>query len=307
MATDEPILLIAFNRPDDLAQLIDRLRAIEPVRMFVAVDGPRPGNERDAEAVLRTRAVVSTIDWPCEVSTLFREENLGCGHAVSSAITWFFSQVDRGIILEDDLLPDPSFFPYCTELLDRYEDDPRVLAISGCNYVPPSAQSSTGAYRFAQVPHIWGWATWRRSWEGYQIDIAGWRSDLPPVRRWTVMGRSIPAMAYWSTLFDLLARREIDTWDGQLVYHAMRTGALTATSNVNLIENVGFGGDATHTQRRPDFLRAVEAIALPIAAVPVALDRQADRWTRRHVFEATIPGMARHAARYLRHRRGRSA
>ncbi len=307
MPTDEAVLLIAFNRPDDLARLIDRLRDVAPTRVFVAVDGPRPGNVADSDNVALTRQVVGSIDWPCEVMTLFREENLGCGVAVSSGITWFFSHVDRGVILEDDLLPDPSFFPFCTELLDRYETDPRVLAISGCNYVPPSAQQSPGGYRFAQVPHIWGWATWRRSWEGYRLDISGWRSMLPWRRRWQAMGASPAGVAYWSTLFDLLARREIDTWDGQLVYHAMRTGALTATSNVNLVENIGFGADATHTLRRPDYLRPVGTMNLPTAEIEVVLDHRADRWTRRHVFEATIPGMVRHAARYVRQRRGRSA
>lgn len=307
MATDEPLLLIAFNRPDDLARLIDRLRDVAPSRVFVAVDGPREGNARDAETVARTHDAVSAIDWPCEVTTLFREENLGCGRAVSSAITWFLDHVERGIILEDDLLPDPSFFPYCTELLDRYENDDRVLAVSGCNYVPPSAISAQGAYRFSQVPHIWGWATWRRSWTAYRLDITGWRAALPFTRRWRAMGGSPASVAYWSTLFDLLARRQIDTWDGQLVFAAMRTGMLTATPNVNLVENTGFGADATHTVRRPDYIRPVQSIALPLAQVDVAIDESADRWTRRHVFEATIPGMARQAARYVRRRRGRSA
>lgn len=297
---NEPVLVIAFNRPNDFETLLTRLREVRPRQVFVAVDGPRGGYLTDVEEVHRTQELVGSIDWECEVKTLFREENLGCGLGVSTAITWFFNSVDRGIILEDDLVPDPSFFPFCTELLDRYESDPRVFAISGCNYVPSTHQSSNDAYRFSRVPHIWAWATWKRSWQAYQLDIEGWRSQLPTKSLWDASGRSIAGFTYWMTTFDLLARKQIDTWDGQLVFAAMRTGGLTATSNVNLVENLGFGESATHTKRTPRHLRPVEPIELPTMPIRVAVDERADAWTRQHHFEATLPGFVQQGSRYLK-------
>jgi hypothetical protein len=300
--TSEPVLLIAFNRPVEFARVVDRLRAVAPSRIYVAVDGPRPGHPTDAEQVARTKAVVDTIDWPCTVTTLYRDENLGCGRGVSGAISWFLEHEERGIILEDDILPQPTFFDFCTELLDRYEDDPRVLAISGCNFVPPEQLGRPGGYRFSRVPHIWGWATWRRAWNLHSWDIADWQRDLPPARLWKATGRSVAGYLHWKTLFDMMARHEIDTWDFQLVYAGMVNEALTATSNVNLVDNIGWGADATHTADRPSYLRPSEPMALPTAPVPVEVDEQADNWSRRVVFGATFDGLMRGGFRYVRAR-----
>jgi hypothetical protein len=303
----EPVLVMAFNRPDHLSVLIDRLREMQPERLFVAIDGPRPTREGEIDRVQACRDLVATVDWPCEIQTLFQETNLGCGMGVSTAISWFFGHVERGIILEDDIIPDPSFFPYCGELLDRYEHDDRVFAISGCNFVPPEHQSRPDLpYRFSQVPHIWGWATWRRSWAQHRLDISGWRSQLPIGTLFRRMGYSVPSTVYWTSTFELLARKEVDTWDGQFVLAAMARDAWTATSNVNLVENIGFGDTATHTVEDRHDLRPVEPIALPLAEVPVVHDAKADAWTRAHHFQATWRGMLGQADRYLRSRRGRT-
>ena len=307
MTVREPVLVMGFNRPDHLAVLIDRLRVVQPQRLFVAIDGPRPTREGEADRVQRCRDLVATVDWPCDVRTLFQESNLGCGLGVTTAITWFFSQVERGIILEDDIIPDPSFFPYCSELLDRYEHDERVFAISGCNFVPPEHQSRPDLpYRFSQVPHIWGWATWRRSWAQHRLDIAGWRRELPIGTLLRRVHYSIPSTVYWTSTFELLARKEVDTWDGQLVLAAMAHDSWTATSNVNLVQNIGFGEAATHTIEDRHDLRPVEPITLPLADVPVVHDAKADAWTRTHHFQATWRGMLGQADRYLRSRRGRT-
>lgn len=303
--TDEAVLLIAFNRPDHLATLIERLRVVSPTRIYLAVDGPRPDRAGEHERVQACRDLAASIDWPCAVQTLLQEDNLGCGLGVSTAITWFFAHEERGIILEDDIVPDPSFFPFCTELLDRYQDDTRVFAISGCNFVPPEAISGQGAYRFSQVPHIWGWATWRRSWVQHRLDIEGWRHDLPPHRLWARSGHSLAGALYWAATFELLARKEVDTWDGQFVYASMVSNQWTATSNVNLVQNLGFGADATHTVEAMD-IRPVEAIALPTAAVPVVLDNTADAWTRKHHFRVSLLGFAHQSAKYVQQRRGRT-
>lgn len=304
----EPILVIAFNRPDHLRVLLDRLREVQPTTVYVAIDGPRSNKAGEADKVQACRDLVAGIDWSCEVHTQFQESNLGCGHGVSAAITWFFEHVERGIILEDDIIPDPSFFPFCAELLDRYEHDHRVFAISGCNFVPPAFQSHPEqAYRFSQVPHIWGWATWRRSWAQHRLDIAGWPKALPPQRLWARAGHSIPGSVYWASTFELLARQQVDTWDGQLVLASMVSHQLTATSNVNLIRNIGFDEHATHTLEDRDELQPVRPIALPTAPVPVELDAKADAWTRHHHFRATWRGMLGQAQTYLNQRKARSA
>lgn len=304
MTVTEPVLVMAFNRPDHLAVLMDRLRDVQPKRLFVAIDGPRSGREGEAERVQACRDLVATVDWPCDVHTLFQESNLGCGMGVSRAISWFFEHEERGIILEDDIIPDPSFFPYCEELLDRYEKDERVFAISGCNFVPPQHQSRPDLpYRFSQVPHIWGWATWRRSWAKHRLDIATWREDLPVTTLWSRVDHSIPSTVYWTSTFELLARKEVDTWDGQLVLASMAEASWTATSNVNLIRNIGFDEEATHTVVDRQDLQPIEPISLPLATVPVEQDRKADAWTRKHHFLATWRGMAGQAGRFLKSRR----
>ena len=303
MTVTEPILVIAFNRPDHLSVLIDRLREVEPTRLFFAVDGPRANKASEFEKVQACRDLVGTIDWNCEVTTNFQESNLGCGLGVSTAITWFFDKVERGIILEDDIIPDPSFFPFCGELLTRHENDSNVFAISGCNFVPPNEIETNGDYRFSQVPHIWGWATWRNRWEQYNLDIAGWSKGLPPTKLWAKSGHSIPGAVYWAGTFELLARKEVDTWDGQLVYMCMKTGMLTATSNTNLIENIGFNDQATHTLVDRDELQPIIPISQPTIPQLVRLDKKADAWTRKNHFRATWRGMLDQGDRFLKRRR----
>ncbi len=304
---EEPVLIMAFNRPDHLRRLIDRLREVRPHKIFVAIDGARAHVGGERERVQQCRDLIETIDWSCSLEKLYQEENLGCGRGVSTAITWFFEHVERGIILEDDIIPDPSFFPFCSELLTRYADDPRVFAISGCNFVPASNQSRPDLpYRFSQVPHIWGWATWRRTWDQYAWDIAGWPARLPPTSLWRRSGHSLSGAVYWGGTFELLARKQVDTWDGQLVLLSMILGQWTATSNVNLIENIGFGVDATHTHEDRNDLQPQGRVSVPLAQVPVELDVRADRWTRRHHFRSDWRGIFRQAQTYLRHR-GRQA
>jgi hypothetical protein len=307
MTASVPVLLMGFNRPELLARVIDRLREVRPTQVFMAVDGPRPDRAGEAERVQACRDLAGSIDWPCEVRTLFQERNLGCGLGVSTAITWFFEQVERGIILEDDIVPDVSFFGFCGELLERYEHDERVFAVSGANLVPPSGLTRpSDPYRFTQIPHIWGWATWRRSWQQHRLDIADWRTRLPVRRLWSRSGHSLPGAVFWGSTFEVLGRKEVDTWDGQLVLAAMASGQLTAISNVCLTENIGFGGDATHTVEQVDDLLPVRPVALPTRPVEVRLDAKADAWTRRHHFGATVPGVVRLAVKYVQQRRGRT-
>ena len=300
VAVRDPLLLIGFNRPDHFAQLIERLRQTKPPRIYVALDGPRAGNSVDDAAVSATRNLVSSIDWTTDVHTLFQDSNLGCGLGVSTALDWFFSLEERGIILEDDILPQESFFEFCSELLDRHAGDPHVLAISGCNFVPPEFLSAPSAYRFSRVPHIWGWATRRDKWAIHDLDISDWRKKLPLRKLWEGSGKSLSGFVYWMSLFDLVGARKVDTWDYQFAFSALASEMYTATSNVNLVDNIGFGIGSTHTETTPLFLRVSEDIALPTAPISVEVDKKADAWTRKVVFGITARGLVSKGIRYLK-------
>lgn len=300
MTVRDPVLLIAFNRPDHFGQLIERLRETRPQRIYIAVDGPRSGNVDDTVAVAKTRDLVAAIDWTQEIHTLFQETNLGCGVGVSTAISWFFRHEERGIILEDDILPRESFFEFCSELLDRYAGDPHVLAISGCNFVPPEHLSEPTPYRFSRVPHIWGWATWRDKWAIHDLDISDWNSRMSWRKLLKVSGYSPGGVVFWRSIFNLMASGKIDTWDMQLVFAGMERDMYTATSNVNLVDNIGFGDLATHTEVRPAYLRPSEEIKLPTDYVAVDVDEKADAWSRKVVFGATTSGLIGQAVRYFR-------
>ena len=157
---------MVFNRPEVVRRLLSSVRARRPPRVFVAADGPRPDHGDDVERCAETRALIEQIDWPCAVTTLYRDTNLGLQSAVVSALDWFFEHVDTGIVLEDDCIPEPDFFPFAGAMLERYRDVPRVMHVSGLN-MRPEETFGPGSYFFASVGHIWGWATWRRAWRRF--------------------------------------------------------------------------------------------------------------------------------------------
>ncbi|MBN1242910.1 MAG: nucleotide-diphospho-sugar transferase [Spirochaetales bacterium] len=241
-----PVLLIVFNRLDTLEAVMSAVREAAPARLFVAADGPRANRPGEKENCGQVRDfVLRNVDWPCEVKTRFNEKNLGCGKAVSSAITWFFSEVEEGIILEDDCVPSHSFFAYCDELLERYHDDGRVMHIAGHN--PLHSNRAGGAsYYFARIQHCWGWASWRRAWKHYSFDVEGLEGFKAEKRLDAIFKRKI-SRDYWQGIFERMERHEIDTWDYQWVYSILKNDGLCVNPTRNLVSNIGFGGGGTHT------------------------------------------------------------
>jgi hypothetical protein len=240
-----PVLFLIFNRPAETARVFQTIRAQQPRRLFLAADGPRADRADEAELVRQTREIVAKVDWPCEVQALFREENLGCGRAVSGAITWFFDQVEEGIILEDDCLPHPDFFPYCETLLERYRHEPRVATIAGAHFIPKALphQSSHYASKYFQM---WGWATWRRTWAQYDYDL----SALSPTGFNELLQATHPIAvecSYWMEIYKSMRAGAIDTWDFQVFFSSWRTGAIHIMPGRNLVSNIGHGPNATHT------------------------------------------------------------
>jgi hypothetical protein len=279
-----PILLIAWRRPHTLRQVIDAIRPVAPTRLYVACDGPNPERPGEAEKVAATRAVIEhEIDWPCQIERLYSDVNQGCRLGVSRAITWFFEQVEEGIILEDDCVPHPDFFPYCTTLLERYRHDTRVWCISGNNFQNGQWRGD-GSYYFSRYNHCWGWASWRRCWNHYDSDLSQW----PALRESALLGTIFEdplELNYWSGIWQrLLNTSEPDTWDYQWTFTCLANSGLTALPNRNLVSNVGFGEDATHTTGGA-INTAISEGADPNRHPSFLLrDAVADRYTYNHVF-----------------------
>ncbi len=263
-----PILLTGFNRPDTTQKVFNEIRKIKPRQFFFAVDGPRknkPGEEKLCE---QTREIIKQIDWKCEVKTLFQIENLGCGYGMSGAITWFFNHVSEGIILEDDCVPDQSFFYFCQEMLEKYRENKKILMISGDNF-QAGHQRGSGSYYFSIYPLLWGWATWRRGWEAYDFNI-------------------VP-----------IEKRKAD-WGYQWVLSMRKNRGLAILPNVNLVSNIGFRPDATHTTMKVDFLiLPPNPINFPLVHPKhVIRNMRADFFTHRFHFNLGIRGFIGQEFRY---------
>jgi len=282
-----PVLLLIFNRPDLTAQVMGRIRQAEPPKLFVGADGPRAGHPKDAERCEEAREVATQVNWDCEVHTLFRDENLGCKQAVSSAITWFFEHVEAGIILEDDCVPHSAFFPYCAELLERYRNDERVMVVSGNNFQPDD-RTYRASYYFSVYNHCWGWATWRRAWKQYDGAVQQWPAlrDTDWLKGWL---DSEAAAEYWASIFARVHRGEVDSWAYPWTYSCWVQHGLAALPAVNLVSNIGFGKQSTHTQNSEakEASVPVRPLSFPLEH-PNAIVRRykADRYTSMYVYRA---------------------
>jgi len=239
-----PVLFLVFNRPDTTKQVFEAIRKAKPLRLYIAADGPRNTKEGEAERVQEVRSIATNVDWECEVKTLFRDENLGCKYAVSGAITWFFEQEEQGIILEDDCLPSQSFFWFCEELLDRYKDDQRIGQISGYNKLSKKNEDRDG-YNFLTGGSIWGWASWRRVADGFS-DFLNKSTDEIYVSIYNFTDDQFESEHIKNSL-DLVNSGRLSTWDYHWGAKLKANSQLSIVPFKNLIKNIGFCSDATHT------------------------------------------------------------
>jgi hypothetical protein len=238
-----PILFLVFNRPDTTQKVFDVIREIRPKQLFIAADGPRKNKPDDIQKCKETRTIINQIDWKCELKTLFRDENFGCGEAVNSAITWFFDNVEEGIILEDDCLPNLSFFPYCENLLLRYKNNDRVGMISGNNHVGfPQIDDS---YVFSKFKWTWGWATWRRAWKNMDFKLLFLES---PYKDSIIINMGYDKYSYnhWVGRINAINQNKVNTWDYHWFLSLSSQNQMCIFPRVNLVSNIGFGKDATH-------------------------------------------------------------
>ncbi len=273
------VLLVLFNRPAATRTVFEAVRRARPPRLYLAADGPRPGHPGDEANCREARQIRDAVDWPCEVKTLFREHNLGCGRGPAEAFGWFFSQEEEGIVLEDDCVPDPSFFPFCQELLEKYRHDPRVMHITGTNFLGGTHRPAH-SYYFSVHPHEWGWASWRRAWQLYDFRI----ERFPEVARTGVLRPRYSGpleYAYRMSKFrGTYGRPDVSWWDYQWNFALHVHGGLAVVPAVNLVQNIGFGPGATHTVSARD--ARGDNVALPLSfplrhPPAVVQDRAADR------------------------------
>lgn len=284
-----PVAFLIFNRPDTTARVFEAIRQAKPPKLLVVADGPRPDRPDDVEKCNAARAIIDGVDWDCEVLTNYSDVNLGCGKRVSTGITWVFKQFEEAIILEDDCLPHPDFFRFCEELLEKYRDDKRIMAIGGTNVIG-EWKSSVQSYHFSYHGSIWGWASWRRAWCYFDLDMRLWANQeiRNRVRDVIADNRQYQKRAI---VFESVYRKEIDTWDYQWIFARLVQSGLTVIPCVNLVSNLGFAReDATHTKSRNEFLSNLERIDMifPIKTNEfIAIDRDYDK----QVFLKAFKGM----------------
>jgi len=254
-----PVALLIFNRPAHTQRVFEAIARQKPSRLLVVADGPR--SEEEAALCLEARSVINQVDWECDVSTNFSETNLGCRARVSSGLSWVFEQCEEAIVLEDDCLPHPSFFQFCDELLERYRSDERVTMITGDNL--SSHPSANGySYYFSRTLYCWGWASWRRAWHHYDVEMKLWPALRDTAWLSTLMCSSA-RQAHWKRIFDMTHSGMIDTWDFQWVFACWLQSGFTVVPVRNLVTNIGFGTDALHTTESDHPFSGMPRTALP--------------------------------------------
>lgn len=285
-----PILYVIFNRPDHTRQSFEAIRAAKPARLYIAADGPRDHKPEDKDRVGKVREIVSQVDWDCELKTLFRDENVGAGRGVSEAISWMFETEEMGIILEDDCVPTDSFFRFCKDLLQRYAHDTRVMHIAGTNHHPEFRRDPDYSYYFSYYGHMWGWATWKRAWAHYDIKLTHHREIIEKGLLYDVFGNQLATKYFVKKVRDALAAK-VDAWDYQWDFIRMMQSGMTIVPHTNLVKNIGFGEEATHTFSANEARAKNEAhdIQFPLKHPPYVIrDAKADNHHFKSLMQRTV-------------------
>ena len=286
---NKPVAFIIFNRADVAERVFAAIANARPPKLLVVADGPRQDRPGEADKCAATRSIIERVDWDCELATEYSDVNLGCKRRVSTGIDWVFSREEEAIILEDDCLPHPTFFQFSEQLLDRYRDDERIAQIGGSN-LQFGRHLAPASYYFSGFTHIWGWATWRRAWRHYDVNLTAWPQVRDGQFLHDVLGNTRQER-YWRRVFDRVSAGEIDTWDYQWTFACWMMGALSVVPNVNLISNIGFGQSSSHTRLRSPFASVLsEAMEFPMHHPSlVRKDVAADAFTAREVYKPALP------------------
>jgi hypothetical protein len=281
-----PVVLIIFNRPHHTEKVFEVIRQAQPSQLLVIADGPRTNRPEDKEKCASARAIIDRVDWKCQVFKNYSDINLGCDPRIIDGLNWVFDIVEEAIILEDDCIPHPTFFTYCEELLDRYRHDQRVMNISGQN-VLFGRKRTDYSYYFSRFTLCWGWATWRRSWQYFDVDLEFW----PEVRDKRFMKDILEdpyAVRVWERTAQMLYDGRLTGWDFKWMFSCWLQNGLCIISDRNLITNIGYGAEATHIhdEKDPYIKMPTEAMDFPLKHPPFILrDLDADQFTQRTLFD----------------------
>lgn len=303
-----PVALLIFNRPDTTAQVFEAVRQARPPMLLVVADGPRINRPGEAERCAETRAMIDQVDWDCDVLTDYSETNLGCRQRISSGLNWVFETVSEAIILEDDCVPNPTFFRFCAELLDRYRDDSRVMHISGDKFPFVAADQTQASYYFSRYPHVWGWATWRRAWQHYDASPKVWQA-AEDKSIFLQQFEAARERRFWHRIWETVIGGGRDSWAYQWAFTCLSQHGLAIMPNVNLVSNIGYRPDATHTTQpdpMTDSLSTADMI-FPLKHPPgmlrnIEADRHAGRlfFSDRNLLQRGINRLERLRARWMR-------
>jgi hypothetical protein len=240
-----PVALTIFNRIHTLERVLERLAIAQPPMLLIIGDAPRADRPSEDALVAAARRLATSPPWPCEVRTNFSDTNLGPGRRIATGLEWVFREVEEAVVLEDDCLPEPTFFDYCDELLERYRDDSRVMMISGDNY-QFGQRRGDGSYYFSRSVGTHGWASWRRAFARYDFRMQGW----PDLKRAGMLRRVWPsaeAVEYWERCLDQAWSRDVDTWDYQWAFAIWSRGGVQIVPEHNLVRYIGCGADSANT------------------------------------------------------------
>ncbi|MBZ8180247.1 glycosyltransferase family 2 protein [Oscillatoria salina] len=281
-----PVAMIIFNRPQTTEKVFEAIRQAKPPKLLVIADGPRADKPGEAEKCAATRAIIDRVDWDCEVLKNYSDLNLGCGKRPATGLDWVFDTVEEAIVLEDDCLPDPTFFRYCEELLDRYRYDERIMTICGLN-IQFGRQRTDYSYYFSRYNHCWGWASWRRAWQHFDYELNLWPEIRDKNLLIDILGDARAAKV-WSHTFELTYTEKRDWWDFQWTFANWVQGGLAILPAVNLISYIGYNEDATHTtEARSQYNNlTTEAMSFPLKHPPyVVRNLEADRFTENTYYD----------------------
>jgi hypothetical protein len=280
-----PVALLVFNRPDATTKILKKIAEAKPQKLLVIADGPRKNNAYDAENCRKVREIIKkSVNWPCDVLTNYSDRNLGCKIRVVTGLDWVFNLVEEAIILEDDCIPHSTFFRFCEELLEKYRNNEKVAIISGSKLFI-SRNKNQHSYYFSNFPQAWGWATWKRFWKNYDVDIKKWLELKDTNWLKNILNSHGSDYKYWENVFDLTYKGQTGTWDYQLVFTAWIQNQLAVMPKVNLVSNIGFGlNKGTHFKNWHKFAELkTEAMQFPLLHPNIIVaDKKADRFVKRY-------------------------
>ena len=286
------VALFIFNRPENVIEIMNAIRAYKPEKLLIVADGPRREKHLEEQLCIRARELALNVDWDCQILTDFAENNLGCKNRIVSGINWVFSHVESAILLEDDCIPDLSFFMFASEMLEKYKNNSRIGMVSADNYLFDRIPIND-SYYFSKYSHIWGWATWRRAWETYDSEMTIWKRFSKEEKKVWLESKfaSSGEVKFWNHAFSQVTHNNLDTWDYQWAFNMFNIPMLSIVPQTNLVHNIGITADATHTSKPTLESTAVRgSISFPLThpEETAVENHKADNWESRQLFRRTF-------------------